>query len=52
MKKKNEELNPSVEATDDGPIWKEAEVLFAILLFPGILLLCLILYLIQTFILK
>jgi hypothetical protein len=37
---------------NDGPIWKEGPFLFGILLFPTILLLCLILYWIQVFILK
>jgi CspA family cold shock protein len=51
-KRKNEELNPRSEAIEDGPIWKEAPFLFGILLFPGILLLCFIIYLIQSFIMK
>jgi len=36
----------------DGPIWKDGPVLFGILLFPSILLVCLILYLMQTLILS
>lgn len=51
-KRKNEELNPRSEDIVDGPIWKEAEFLFGILLFPGILLILFIIYLIQSFIMK
>ena len=37
---------------NDGPVWKEGPFLFGVLLFPGILLLCIIFYWINVFILK
>ena len=52
MKRKPEETNPKSAEDKEGLLWKEPEILFAILLFPGILLLCAICYWITVFILK
>jgi CspA family cold shock protein len=41
-----------LKEANDEPVWKEGPFLFGVLFFPGILLLCLILYWIQVFILK
>jgi len=51
---KTDRIEPRQEPKDanDGPVWKEGPFLFGVLLFPGILLLCLIIYWIQVFILK
>ena len=48
-------IEPQQEPDDivsEEPIWKEGPFLFGILLFPGIFLLCLIIYLIHAFILE
>jgi hypothetical protein len=52
MKRKPEEPNPKNIEAKEGPLWKEPEILFVILFFPGILLLCAFCYWITVFILK
>ncbi len=45
-------LRQEPKDANDGLVWKEGPFLFGVLFFPGVLLLCLIFYWIQVFILK